>query len=251
MMKVGSQTIKETLQRSPTGLAVFYSQMFELGDNTLAEYRKMIADSSKERLPVCIDKMVRTLKARCAFGQRDKVPLWIVSLVRGPLQWAFSLHFQHAKYFLSYRQLKSELTPEIYRRLSQEFLVRSDFYLEVYNTWFEKEIEERFKIKIFSEPFDCKKGYGVYELGTTPLLLIRLEDLRRVYREAFRTSLGIELDSLHDRNRGQKKPYASLYSEFQERFVPPRSFVERICNTKTARHFYSASEIAEFKSCLE
>lgn len=112
--------------------------------------------------------------------------------------------------------------------------------------WFDNQMKTIFDIDVYAKPFPIPKGYEIYrDRKRTPLLLIRLEDLDRVARQAMKEFLMIENFSITKSNIGAEKQYATLYSDFKNTPLP-RKFLEKKYATKYARHFYSNDEIENF-----
>jgi hypothetical protein len=247
IMKVGSQTIQETLNRQDPDRPIFYSQLFELTRKGRREYREAIASAPDDRLPILLKKTVRVLNVRHAMRRRDGIPWKVITLIREPIGWSISLLFQESKYFLSYTISKSPLTPELREKLGAEYEKRKDLFLRVFTDWFDEEIRERFGIDLLSEPLDPRKGYRIASNGSDEVLVIRLEDLDRVYREAFREFLSIDLKELYNKNVGSEKPYKLLYEGFQREYAVCPEYAGRLFATRCMRRFYTPEEIEGFK----
>ena len=94
--------------------------------------------------------------------------------------------------------------------------------------------------------FPVDKGYKLYRDDHADLLLIRLEDLDRCAETAFKEFLDIDGFTLIRTNVASEKIYAPLYKEFKSRIRLSEDYINRMYDSKYARHFYSDEEIRGF-----
>jgi hypothetical protein len=113
--------------------------------------------------------------------------------------------------------------------------------------FFDREIKGVLGVDVFSREFPKSKGYCIYEGEFADILLLRLEDLNRVAREAFREFLDIPDFELTSSNVGSEKGYALLYKKFKEDVDLPDEYLRRRYGSRYMRHFYSAGEIERFQ----
>jgi hypothetical protein len=114
--------------------------------------------------------------------------------------------------------------------------------------WFDIEIKGTFGIDVFASDFPKSKGYEIYKGRKAELLLIRLEDLRRCARKAFKEFLDIEDFNLVDSNIAKKKEYYHIYKRFLDTIVLSETYLDEIYSIKWVKQFYSDDEITELKT---
>ncbi len=113
--------------------------------------------------------------------------------------------------------------------------------------FFDKEIKTVLGIDVFKEKFKTKSGYGIYENDKVKVLLLRLEDLNVIAKKAFKEFLNIDNFIIKNANIGEEKVYAPIYKFFKEKVSFPKSYLEKLYNSKYTLHFYSNEEINRFR----
>ena len=131
------------------------------------------------------------------------------------------------------------------------FLLRSFCFFSLiffgFNTFStNKQIKQIFDIDVYQTQFDPDKGYAIVEQNNVSLLVIRLESLNQSYRSAFNEFLSISNFELQPQNVAADKTYDKIYREFQKRLRLPDSYIQRMYNSRYAKHFYSAEELERF-----
>jgi len=169
----------------------------------------------------------------------------IVTLVRDPLARTVS-------YFFETSSMKD---PTVRREwdegrlgveaIVERFMARDDHFAPL--SWFEDELQTVFSIDVYATPFPRERGYQVYRHGKTRALLIRLEDLSRCGPPALGELLGIEGAELTEQNVRSRSETADLYRTFLRELCLPREYVDRMYDSRMARHFYSAEELDGFR----
>lgn len=112
--------------------------------------------------------------------------------------------------------------------------------------WFEFDLEPVLGRSVYDTPFDPSTGYATIDTPTVSVLLLRNESLDRA-PAALRAHFGRRI-RLTSKNVGSTKDYASLYQGVLDRFRPPEDYVERVYETRQARHFYAAEELDRFRA---
>jgi hypothetical protein len=158
----------------------------------------------------------------------------IITLVRDPIARNISAFFQTL--FLVYDQKTLD-----YGKLADLFLAEFDH--ETPLVWFGREIQGVFGIDVLASPFPRSDGYKIYEGEGCRLLLIRLENLDSCAPKAIEEFLGIENFKIMKTNVGTQKAYSQQYHKFLKHIKLPGSYIDRMYNSKYARHFYSGDEI--------
>ena len=116
---------------------------------------------------------------------------------------------------------------------------RRDFF----TNWFDFECRAFTGIDVLGTGFPIDKGYETYASEKADLLVIRSEDLNRVYQPAFQEFLGVQVGKLIDHHVGEDSSYADAYKRFKAQAVFPESFLDEQHNTDFAQTFYSPEEI--------
>jgi hypothetical protein len=116
--------------------------------------------------------------------------------------------------------------------------VEHDFHAR----WLEHELGRMLGIDVYARPFPIKKGYAIYHGDRADVLLFRLRDLNRSVTQAFHQFLGVQDFRLANANVGGRKAYADVYQAFKASIVFPESFLDRIYDSRFARHFYTQDE---------
>lgn len=113
--------------------------------------------------------------------------------------------------------------------------------------YFDDEIRYVFGIDVFESTFPGDKGYMLYRSDNADMLLVRLGDLNRCAKTAFKEFLGVDDFTLIQTNVANEKVYASLYKEFKNRIRFPEAYVNRMYDSKYTRYFFSGEEIQGFR----
>lgn len=165
----------------------------------------------------------------------------VVSLVREPVCRNISAFFQRIEvYYKQWRNYEYQVD------MVGAFLNNYDHFWPL--IWFDIEMLPLFQIDVYSEKFDCSKGYHIYHGEYADLLVIRLEDLDRVINQAFKEFVGIKgvkpALSNYTENRTR---VAQMYRDFRAEARFPSQYVDWMYSNRYSTHFYSAEELAEFK----
>ena len=108
--------------------------------------------------------------------------------------------------------------------------------------WFDVNIKKYFGIDVYEKPFP-EIGMSTYVSGNVELLAMRI-DVDDVEKErAIREFLNYPAFKLINTNVGSAKDYSSLYSEFKKNVRLPAAYIEKMCDSKYFRHFYTDDEI--------
>lgn len=151
----------------------------------------------------------------------------VVTCVRDPIARAISA------YFYSGRTDTSIDTVSYYvEKLSQR-------------DWFDDEMLATTGLDVYAKTFDHDRGYEVYEHENLRVLLLRVEDIRRVGPTALREHLGLARPPLIvTQNVGEDQGQGDVYTAFKRTVALPQNLVSMVYATRLARHFYSPDELA-------
>lgn len=165
----------------------------------------------------------------------------VISMARLPIRRTVSAFFEHWSTTNPEFQARSAAGAQSVEFLVDEFL--NHYFHNTADAWFDAQMRPVFNIDVFQEPFDHARGYQICQSKTNRLLVMRLEDLRRVVTPAMQEFLNIPNFTLTAANISETKGYGEIYKQFVEQARLPHEYVERMHNTRYARHFYSKQEL--------
>jgi hypothetical protein len=165
----------------------------------------------------------------------------VISMVRLPIRRTVSAFFEHWNTTNPEFQARNAAGTSSVNTLVDEFL--NHYFHNTADAWFDAQMRPVFGVDVFDEPFDHARGYQIYQRERAKLLVMRLEDLRRVVAPAMQEFLNIPAFSLRAANISETKGYGEIYKQFVERARLPREYIEQMHNTRYARHFYSEQEL--------
>ena len=189
----------------------------------------------------------RWLTARLRRG--GGVGRWrIVSLVRDPVARTVSAFFRHFEYVFPQLGTQVRDDPARVGQLLDLFRNQSEFEHEFALKWFEREVQDVFDIDVYADPFPHGTGYTRFRAETCDLLLLRLEDLDRIGADVLQDFLGLPHVRLAPENSAEREPYAASYRQFLAQWRPTAEYLDRMYESRLARHFYTADERARFRT---
>ena len=174
-------------------------------------------------------------------------PIEIVTLVRDPASIVVSGFFQTLPLVdpaLARRVASEEPSEELMESLNAVFNERA-FVGDPFQ-WFEKQLHHFFDIDTLAESFDPIRGYRIYSGDQARVLLIRLEDLNRVFEPAMQDFIGRDGLKLFSANQADEKQYAAAYRLFRRRPLD-ENLLFRLYSSPWTRHFYTDGEIEAFR----
>ena len=107
------------------------------------------------------------------------------------------------------------------------------------------QVEQLFGIDVYATPFPKERGYQTYEKGNIRLLVMRLEDLNRIFVPAASEFLKIPPFEIVRDNIGEEKAYAKAYKDAMPLLKLSPEYLERRHATQYAQHFYTPAELAK------
>ena len=198
---------------------------------------------------------------------RNEGDLRLISLTRMPLDHAVSAFFQvlHNVKIGNERKGGYFYIPSMFRALESGPLQRlsdgtltleelRELFLNVlkYDTttfssyrWFDDQIKVPFGIDVYATPFaEC--GYKEYRNDDTRLLVMRyeLDDIlkRKLLGSFYKLWLPWKMPRANVRNRGK---LGETYRRFKREVKFPKEYVDRACESRYFKHFYTAAEIEQ------
>ncbi len=242
MGKVGSMTVQRTLEKYLPGELITHAHCFSWeGIESAEKYYQEQGRKEKDLY------MARSKYARALFDKTKEIIRWrFITLVREPVSRDISDLFENMNVLLPDAGRQS-LSRESLCREIELFLKKKyatyDAEKEYLCTWFDREMKEVLDFDIYSIPFDWARGYQIYSTAHADILCIRLEDLNRCYRQAFREFLGVDIPRLANHNVTSQKPDKALYKYVHDTLCIEPMQAERVYSSKLVRHFYSSEEI--------
>jgi len=235
--KVGSASVYLSLSR--LGREVYHAHYLQ-ADILTAEIKDKM--NAGEEIPSHLSEILYLLSS---FRKRK----WdIISMVRDPLTRNISAFFQNLHiYSPSYkdRELFMRLAPEErVDRLIREFF---DYYVhDRAFHWFDDQMKTFLGFDVFAHPFDRSNGYSVYEWDGHRLLLMQTERMSGL-ASVIGDFLGLSGFELSRDNVGEAKDYGEIYKKFRERIRFDEAYLDRMYNSRLARHFYADEDIEAFR----
>jgi len=243
--KVGSSTVQASLERAFKNRNHILEIHHVHALNNLDEREEFIKRTRKDPSEsLVLIQEWRELRREIADHPQQR---WhIINLVRDPIAIKVSALFQLLDQHIpdwQERQKGGRLTMS---ELEALFFSKQEFGFAGLEQWYNKQIKDIWGLDVFAEPFPRHAGYKIYEKANIRLIIIRLEDLNQVAKQAFNDFLGLENFQVVNANVSEEKPYAELYNEFKKRPLPEQ-YVEQGLGTRFAIHFYSPEEIETFR----
>ena len=261
MGKVGSSTVRNSLFRcsDPTTRVVLAShEFFPPRERQISrisiepEYEDaVLAESESDR------KLYNELPFRARVGWRFRESFYtkkiyrnyvkrghvrVITLVREPVATNISMFFQLLEYYLKTRGAGEQ--PDI--------AALRDLFLSEYNhfrpvIWFDAELKTTLGIDVYEHAFRMEEGYMCISTGKVDLIVIKSEIEDDNKSRIIADFLGIKELQLVRSNVAEDKRHAGTYRKFKESIKLPQSLLDRIYESRYARHFYSPQEIEGFR----
>lgn len=239
MGRVGSMTIVNSLKAACPELPIYHTHFLnpEYLQNRLRTEKR---NWGIKNLHLRVSRiLVRELNT--ALRNRS----WkIITIVREPVARNVSTFFHSIKLFMpgfdkKYRE--GTITPEI---MLNSFLAELDHDLPL--KWFDVDVKSVFGINVYDHSFPTEKGYGIISQDNVTLLVIRLENLRQCYKDAFADLLGFEKVDLKIMHVAEKDDKRGIYKQFKENLRLPDWYLNDMYSSKYTKHFYNEAEIKGF-----
>ncbi len=234
--KVGSSSIYYTLKRY-TKHPVFHIHRFS--QNGIEESRKenLLSDRKSVPLHLIVSKNLRT-KLKDYPGR-----VYIIVSVREPISREVSSFFQNTE------MLKNTLEGKnlnIDREKAIDVLskkLKSNICHSLAK-WFEEEIYANFGINVFETPFDEKQGYTIVRNEKYHFLLLKMEDVDRIFQKAITEFLNLDNQIiLEHENIGDSKHYADAYNEIKNKIKLSQDDMDSVVHSKFFELFYKSQEV--------
>lgn len=236
MGKVGSTTVYKSLESADLGISVHHAHF--LSWEGIQDAENYFLSLQKPKMPAHI---ARSKQLREEID-RAGVNRWrIITLVREPIGWHISNFFQNVDAY--YPDLVAEdgsLKADEAVEFLQHGLATFDEHTDYASNWFDREMKRVFDVDVYDHPFDHEKGFVIIPGQNVRLLVLRLENLDRSFRQAMRRFIGPwPVVRVVRSNVGTRKKHAEAYEHVLGCLVVPESVCARVYASKYARHFYT------------
>ena len=173
-------------------------------------------------------------------------PIAVVTLIRDPIARNVSAFFQNIDRFPHLADAASPPPIEEYQRV---FLDEQDH--EFMDRWFDYHLRDPLGVDWFAQGFDPSVGHASLAHGKNTFLLMQLELPDEDKEQVVRDFLNFPDFRLNIKaNEGDKKAYADVYRQFKQ--LPlPTWYLDKMCDSRVARHFYTPEQVASFRAKWE
>jgi hypothetical protein len=266
--KTGSQTINQSLTNAPQKMIVQHHHAIsdrgiqDLYDDALEQMQEQIHVGSPEqadRIWYLLELLRQSLRTRqdivMESARLDARRPYFISGVREPVALFLSLVYQLAVVPNSKEKAVAERgsVPELIG-LMRDFYAEPSKpnarYIPKPDRWLDREIVDFLGVDPFTLGFDKARGYQVYDGRRGKVLLVRAEDLSRVFDQALKDLLGPLADGVERRdvNTAAEKEYSESYKATLAAFKVPGSLLDEIYSSRYSRTFYTPEECAAFRA---
>jgi hypothetical protein len=228
MGKVGSKTVEQSVRAHMPGAELYHVHF-------LTEKSCVMADSWNGG-----DGATRKARMiRESIARQKDARIKIITLVRDPIARDVSDFFHNMQ---TYKKQWAFNDSSL-----QVCLEQFTHFDDAYGlSWFASEFNEYLNIDIYSIPFSPTEGYAQYSLPQADILVIRVEDLVRVWSDACHSFFGRDIP-LANHNCADTKDYAEQYRAFVQSVTLSAERLSRAYESVYARFFYTEEERQKFK----
>lgn len=167
----------------------------------------------------------------------------VITVVRDPVARNISSYFQIAE--LEYGIDLSATSAADAAGLAERFLEEFHGH-DLPLRWLDDELRAVLGVDVLSEPFSSS-GYAVYSGRHADVLLLRFEDLGRVFAPAVSAFLGTPVTMSIAANTSDSKRYGDLYAQTRQRLALPPEYLDRMYDSPYCRHFWSDEELRRMR----
>ncbi len=246
MARVGSKSVRWAIRDNVPGVRSFHTHY--LNPDTIGSMQAMFVRMYEQTgQPTLYREHAQACWLAKKIARGDFGDWKIVSLVRDPVARTISAFFRHLP--LLHPELGHGFRddPANVAELIGLFRGADHGEDEFALTWFDREVGLVFGVDVFDRPYP-KNGLGsVHSCAAGELLVLRTEDLEHSGSQALGRFLGTRPIGLQHLNRATDLSYGRTYTRFLSELRLPREFLDRMYDSRLARHFYSKDEIATFR----
>jgi hypothetical protein len=179
-------------------------------------------------------------------GVRRRRQTRIITLVRDPIGRNVSMFFHDLHFWLAY--YFSEVKPNGPGREGVDTLI--DCFTESFDhryplEWFDRELKRLTGVDVYAHSFDRAAGWTRIDEDGVSLLIVQTERLEDCW-QVIEDFCGRKLEWRED-NRGERKWYGGLYTEFLDRYCVSPDELDEIYASRYATFFFSDEARATFR----
>lgn len=113
-------------------------------------------------------------------------------------------------------------------------------------TWFDRQMKDVVGIDVYEYDFP-ESGIATYRKENIALLVLRIDVDDREKEKAIADFLDLPGFVLENTNVAQDKDYSGLYKKFKKEIKLPQDYIDKMCDSKFFKHFYTDSEISRIR----
>lgn len=247
MGKVASQAVVRSLE----GAHVPACQVHFVSERRLAEAEAAYRGTWDRRQAGKALHVWQGQWVRRRLRRRPDLRWRIITLVRDPVARNVSSFFQVAEHRhgqdLSLVESRADDPVAEVRRLFLEVYQDHDLPLG----WLDEELTDTFGVDPYATVFPRADGFVLHRGRRADVLLIRYEDLERVFSRAVEALLGLPGVSLARANVSREKDYGAVYATVDQQLTLPRDYLDRMYGSRYAQHFYGQQERVRMRARWE
>jgi hypothetical protein len=201
------------------------------------DYIKEVNDFNKNKSGFSESKIVdeRSVRIKKLFLKKPSKPIFLISLVRDPIERNVSAFFQN----------KNHLAKN-YSYANTQDLIELFYNLYAHETpliWFDKEFKKTTGVDVYDFPFNKKQKHTIFNANNFNVLLLRvdLEDSEK--SKIIQQFLSEDVVEIKNKNIGALKGYNSEYKEFMKNLDINEAYLDKMLNSKFIKHFYTEEEV--------
>ncbi len=233
MGKVASSSIYFSLKERK--MIVYH--IHRLNEKHIREVHKSLLEKTGLIESKVVDE--RGVRIYNMFMKNNKRPVYIISLVRSPIERNMSAFFQNKELYTKQRNYSDT------NKLIDLFYLLYDHDTPL--MWFDREFKQCLNVDIYDSPFLKDKKYKILKSKNFNILLMRVDIEDDIKENIISDFLGIKNFNLKNKNVGTLKNYNAEYKEFKNKIKLSESYINRMLDSKFANYFYTKKEINQFK----
>lgn len=243
MGRAGSMTTVNTLRAASLSFPVFHTHWLNPESVKLRQEWNRHLSWNRQPLNIRTSSLIAAELAREGTSRRQ----WkLVTVFREPVARNLSVFFLCIDAFVEDFQRR-------YERGGLDGDVLLDVFLQRFPhdqplAWFDREVREVFGVDVYAYDFPADQGYCILQADRVELLLVKVEQLNRCFRSAFREFLGVDVPQLQQSHVTEADPAMLMYRDFIRTVRLPDAYLDRMYSSRFARHFYPDEEIRGFRS---
>lgn len=237
MGKVGLTTAYKSLINAPISNPVYHVHFLSQNGMEHITQKYQNANTNVNKSAHLINSEIVRPKL---LNSNNKTKFKIISLAREPISLSLSHFLQNPKVHRPY--LVDYLHREDIKGLNEFFLneLQNNSYI---HSWFDEEFNNFLGIDIYQYEFDYERGYSIIETNKFDVLLMRIEDMSKVFQEAIQEFLNIETSiKIVKANERDNQEFSNVYQKLKNKIVIPRDICEKVYSSKYVNYFYSTSD---------